>query len=250
MLRKVVIAAVLMISFGASAEPELKGSPKELKGFLHPPEKLITLTQTAEQIAFKDVAIVSLSVTTEDDKLAVALRKNSEQREQVSLVLAAAGIEPKDVKSSRFSTSPDYGWFGDKPDSYKVSNVLTIRINNEQELTSIASVVDEHRAVTLMGTDYEHSDKETFADKVKELALEKVLKEKAFYEKKLGLKLQAVSFSGNGVSPHDEVEVIEVSGVRGSSMQRDYLSKSKLSAPMTFEKVIYKSTVSVSYRVL
>ncbi|MDC2889028.1 SIMPL domain-containing protein [Psychrosphaera algicola] len=160
-MNKSILILAAIFSFNALSAPELKGSPDELKRFLHPSENIITITRTAEEVVFKDIAIISLVATTEDDKLSVALNKNSKLRAKISSVLTNAGIELKNINNSKFSTSPDYGWFGDKPDSYKVSNVIAIRINSESAMESIAKVVDQNREVTLLKTEYEHSKKQS-----------------------------------------------------------------------------------------
>ncbi|MGJ8679709.1 SIMPL domain-containing protein [Paraglaciecola sp.] len=248
-MNKLIILLITVLSFNCFSATELKGSPEELQKFLHPSENIITITREAEETVFKDVAVVSVVVTTEEDKLSLALKKNSELRAEISSVLTESGILLKNINNSKFSTSPDYGWFGDKPDSYKVSNVISIRITNEGGLESIAKVVDNNKEVTLLKTEYEHSQKEEYIDKVKNKALDNVLKEKDFYSKKLGIKLHTVSFRDNNSNPQNDIEVIEVMGFRGSMAKKSYSSVSKPSIKPSFEKVIYKAKVSVSFKV-
>lgn len=244
-LNKLIGLLISIISFSCLSATELKGSPEELKRFLHPNENIITITREAKETVFKDIAIVSINVTTEHDKLSLALKKNSDLRAEISSVLTKEGILLKHINNAKFSTSPDYGWFGDKPSSYKVSNVIAIRIDNEGGLASIASIVDQYKAVSLLKTDYEHSKKEEYIDKVKTKALDNVLKEKEFYAKKLGIQLKAVSFRDNNANPQNDVEVVEVRGLRANLSKASYSPKVQPS----FEKVIYKAKVSVSFKV-
>lgn len=239
-----------ILSVNAFAATELKGSPQELKQFLHPNENIITISRTAEEVAFKDIAIISLVATTEDDELSVALKKNANLRSKVSTALSSAGIPLKHINNAKFSTSPDYGWFGDKPDSYKVSNIISVRITNENGLTSIAKVVDDNKEITLLNTEYEHSKKEEYTEKVKQKALAKVLKEKAFYAKNLGIKLQPVSFRDTNSEPQHNIEMIQVSGMKMSSANDSYSSRSRKSAPTSFEKLVYRAKISVSFKVV
>jgi uncharacterized protein YggE len=241
-----IITIALLFTFSASAETELKGSPKELKSFLHPQVNTISITESAEEIAFKDEAVISLLVTTEDDKLAVSLSKNAKIRADISSALTANEIPLKNIKNSKFSTSPDYGWFGKKPDSYKVANTVTVLIDDETGLQSIAKIVDTYDEVTLLSTQYKHSEKELYKQKVKEKALNKVLKQKEFYAKSLGLNLKAISFTDQTAFLNDDIERIEVTGSRVK--RSDYSSvKSKEQAQTSFEKVTYSSNVTVRF---
>lgn len=248
-LNKSILLLAAIFSFNVLSAPELKGSPDELKRFLHPSENIITITRTAEEVVFKDIAIISLVATTEDDKLSEALYKNSKLRAKISSVLTNAGIELKNINNSKFSTSPDYGWFGDKPDSYKVSNVISIRISSENALESIAKVVDQNREVTLLKTEYEHSKKAEYIEKVKAQALENVLKEKQFYSEKLGIKLVPISFSDNNANPEHDIEVIEVMGYRRAKEKSSYSADVKPMSKASFEELKYKAKVSVSFKV-
>ena len=241
-----IISIALLFTFSASAETELKGSPKELKSFLHPQVNTISITESAEEIAFKDEAVISLLVTTEDDKLAVSLSKNAKIRGNISSALTTNDILLKNIKNSKFSTSPDYGWFGKKPDSYKVANTVTVLIDNETGLQSIAKIVDTYDEVTLLSTQYKHSEKELYKQKVKEKALNKVLKQKEFYAKSLGLKLKAISFTDQATFVNEGIERIEVTGSR--IKRSDYsILKSNEQAQTSFEKVTYRTNVTVQF---
>ncbi|KTD95773.1 SIMPL domain-containing protein [Pseudoalteromonas sp. S409] len=236
----------LLFTLSASAETELKGSPKELKSFLHPEVKTISITESAEEIAFKDEAVLSLLVTTEDDKLAISLSKNAKVRADISSALTANKIPLENIKNSKFSTSPDYGWFGNKPDSYKVANTVTVVINNETGLQSIAKIVDSYDEVTLISTEYRHSEKELYKQKVKEKALNKVLKQKEFYAKSLGLKLKPISFTNQASFANDDIERIVVTGSRVK--RSDYSSvNSEERSQTSFEKITYSTNVTVQF---
>lgn len=242
------IVIPFLFAFPVLAETELKGSPDELKRFLHPEVKTISISQNAQEIAFKDQAVISMLVTTEDDQLAVSLAKNEKIRKTISATLIASNINQKDINNSKFSTSPDYGWFGDDPDKYKVANTINVRIKDEGGLQSVAKIVDKYKEVTLVDTKYEHSKAEEYKQKVKQKALDKVLAEKAFYSKSLGMTLKAVSFIDHNVFEQDDIERIAVTGSR---MKRKYLSSDEMQPPAhsSFEKVTYRANVTVTFTV-
>ena len=106
-----------------------------------------------------------------------------------------------------------------------------------------------NKEITLLKAEYEHSSKDDYINKVKAKALDDVLNEKAFYSKKLGLKLKAVSFSDNNANPENDIEVIEGMGYRASKSKKFYSSVSSAQRKPSFEKVTYKAKVSVSFKV-
>lgn len=133
-------------------------------------------------------------ITTEDRLLSASIATNSVLRQSVRQQLVDAGISGKHIKSSTYSTSPQYGWFGKKPDSYKVVNRMAITINDESQLKNIATVADSQDEIELSDTAFEHSQKDAFKAKVKQLALDEVMQQVALYESSLGVILTPMGF--------------------------------------------------------
>ena len=69
MKKILLLVSLLTASFALHAQPELKGSPEELRHFLHPSERIVSLHGQAEEKAYSDRAIISLVITTEDKLL-------------------------------------------------------------------------------------------------------------------------------------------------------------------------------------
>ena len=245
-----VLALLPAISF---AEPELKGNPSELRQFLHPEAKTVTLYGEAEEKAYSDTAIISLVVTTEAKLLSDSIAANTELRQTIARQLSSAGIKTEDINSSKFSTSPQYGWFGKKPDSYKVVNRMAVKITSEDHLQAIAAVADAKPEIELSDIAFEHSQEDAFKDKVKQKALAKVMEQKKFYESSLGVKLTPVGFSDSSVgqNPTRGAEVLEevvVMSVRQSKSYEARDSYKEERAP-SFDEVEYSARVSVEFRI-
>lgn len=237
----------------AFAEPEVKGSPSELKSFLHPRDNLVMITESADEKAYSDTAIVTLVVTTEDKQNSVSMRENSRIRQAIVEKLLALGIAADKIKNSKFSSSPQYGWFGKKPDSFKIVNRVTVTISEESQLQKIAEISDSYPESSISSTLFEHSKKDFYQQKVKEKALEKVLARKAFYERSLGVKLTPVSFNEQAqtIEPTagaDAVEEVVVTGIRGGS----YSAKSSPDIKEyenSFDEIKYTTKLSVEFKI-
>ncbi len=246
---------VISLSVAVKAAPELKGHPDELKSFIYPDERTVTISGNAKEKAYSDKAIISLVIVTEKSKLADAIKENSSLRAKVSSTLTSSGLNQDNIKTSKFSTSPQFGWFSDKPKSYEVINRMAISIKNEEALNLIAKISDDNKEISLASTEFEHTLKAIFEEKLKKKALSKVMAQKDFYESTLGLKLKAVSFYDRDVvqdgtrGARDREETIPVTASR--MKQRSFSSNEPaIVARQTFDEVEYSVTISVEFEIV
>lgn len=236
-------------------EPEIKGSPNELKQFLQPEETVISIHGSAEESAYSDIAEVNLIVTSESEKLAGAIESNTNLREQIRQQLSKQGISDKSINTSQFSASPQFGWFGKKPSSYKVVNRLAIKISQESQLQAIAKIADSSEDVILGSVTPEHSQKETYKNKVREKALSEIMAKKRYYEETLSITLSPLKFHEHDAGIHategaGQIEEVIVTGIRAdksgfSSRSSEYNSQRQAS----FDEIKYHSRVTVDFRV-
>lgn len=244
-----LLLALLFVALPpAHAEPELRGKPDELKLFLQSGSRTVTLEDEATETAYSDQALVTLAVTTENRSLAAALQANQSLRSAVMGSLTQDGIAAENIRTSEFATSPEYGWFGSKPSSYKVVNTMVVRVADERQFQVVAGMADRYKEVQLSDTEFEHSGKEKSLERVRKAALEKVMSAKRFYEGELGLKLKPVAFAtqgfGRGSVAFDEVVVTTRKREAGSS------SSESFDLPEGFDEVEYRSRVSVTFEVV
>ena len=254
MLKRLLPLLLATTACLAHAEPEMRGAPNELRQFLQPEAPTVVITGHAERTAYADRAIVSLVVQTEDRQLSVAIAKNRRLREDIVKRLASAGIAAEAIRTSRFSSSPEYGWFGDKPDRYKVNNRMAITVDSETRLEAIAQVADTRAEVELATTDFEHTERAALRRSLKADALTQVMERKAFYEKTLGLRLEPLSF--------DTPDAHEQATPGAMAMAAPMPSSAKVSAsteryrapaaggPASFDELKYAADVSVTFRVV
>lgn len=252
----VLIVISLAYTVHCLAAPELKGSPQELKGFLYPNDNIVSISAFAEEKAYSDQAIVSVVITTESKQLSGAIGKNSEVRAKITQTLVDSGIDKSAIKSSKFSSSPQYGWFGSKPASYEVINRMAIVISDETHLKTIAELADQSSDIELSDTEFEHSKKDEFNQKVKAKALDKILKQKEFYETSLGVTLTTVGIRDSNIQHMgtrgarlrerkiDSYATAEVSAASASSVERI-----RNQAESSFDEVIYQANLSIEFKI-
>lgn len=241
---------LLLLSGSLSAAPELKGTPDELKAFLHPEEKTVVIRGTAEETAYSDLAHVTLVVSTKEKTMTSALKKNSELRATLVENFIRSGIPPNRISNTQFSSSPQYGLFGRKPKEYEVVNRLKVTVDDEDQLTLLAQAADQHEETSIGGIEFEHSVKKETEQKLREAALEDAIATGSAYASKLGLILRPISFHYADVRPQRprSAGIIEEIVVTAQRSKGD-TSSAYMAPPVTFDEVEYKSNVEVVFEV-
>ncbi len=235
----------------ATAAPELKGTPEELKQFLHPDERTVTIRGFAEETAYSDLAHVNVIVTVTKDKLATALQGNAQLRARLINEFLAGGIAEERINNTQFSSSPQYGIFGKKPNRYEIVNRLKVTVDSEAQMTLLASAADLNDEVAVGNIDFEHSDRKGAMDRVRKAALDDAMASAEAYAAKLGLKLQPVSFSFSVVTPPMRhmasgfEEVVVTAARKGGSFSA--VAPQMAAPPITFGEVEYPSFVDVIF---
>lgn len=257
MKRLTLLLCLASISGVGVSAPELKGTPQDLRGFLHPTENVVTLYGEAEEKAYSDKAIASLVITTENKLLSKAIARNSALREEVTGLLMKAGVAKAMINSSKFSSSPEYGWFGDKPSKHKVVNRMAVGVMQESHLKEVAVIADKYEAIELSDMTFEHTQKEAYSEKVKASALAKIIKQKAFYETALGLTLTPIGIrdvnirqqATRGAMALESVMAAEADQ-EGSFSSRSAKSKYESRArSSSFDEVKYEANLSVDFKI-
>lgn len=253
MLRLTLLATILGMAGIVQAETELKGSPEELRQFLHPVEHTMVLTGTHEETAYSDKAIISLVITTEADRLSDSMASNTRLRTTIAQSMLDAGVSADEINTSKFSSSPQFGWFGSKPKSFEVVNRMSVGITDESHLQLIARLTDDNEDIIMEGMEFEHTAKEEYQENVRKTALDKALAQQAVFEERLGIKLIPINIQENIMVPGKArpyaLEEIAVSAVR----QRGAANSSSVAIapppPQTFDEVTYQANVYVTFKV-
>jgi uncharacterized protein YggE len=248
-LTTVILALLLAGSLALRGEPELKGNAADLAKFINGVTKTVTVAGESEVRVPAARAVLTLSVITESKLLQEALRANADARSKVMAQLKQQGIAADHVQSSRFSSTPKFGLFGDKAKSYRVENVMRVSVPDEKEFRSAAGVVDTFAEVQYGGVEFEYADKEALKQKAIAQACDNTGDRKKIYEDRLGLKLTPVRFSEGTVT---ELEPKPPTAPRKSESGRwssgDYSSPVQ-EAVSSFGELVFSARVAVEYSV-
>jgi uncharacterized protein YggE len=215
----------------------------------------VVVTAEAEVKVPADEAIVSLRVVTESRSLQEALKANSEVRARLTAQLGRQGIAPDRIQSSKFSSTPKFGLFGEKAKSYRVENLVKVKARDEKELQIIAGGVDTGSEVQFAGLEFQQTAKESRKRQAIVQACENASERKKVFEEKLGLKLAPRGFSGGTVIQHP-IQMALQSGTAKSygSKVSDATSLAETADPArveenvsAFGELVYRVEISVQY---
>ncbi len=204
MQKLTTIAATMLLTFSAAAEPEIKGTPSEIAAYLRNVPKLTSITGEAELRVPAQRAVVTLKVVTDSKSLQDSLRNNQDVRARIAEQLRKRDLPADRIQTSKFSSTPKYGMFGEKAKSYRVENSLRVTVQDEKEFYAVAGLVDQWAEVQFAGVEHEYADKESLKEKALQQACENAAAKKALYEKQFGVELTAVSFRPGQVAALNE----------------------------------------------
>lgn len=253
---KIVATLGLMAASQVSlAQAQLSGTPDELREFLHPRPNTVNISGEAELTAYKDVAKVSLMVTTEERSLEEAMAANQTLRLEMIESFLAAGIQTDSINNSKFASSPQFGLFGRNPSRFEVTARLEVEVSSEAHLQLLAGAADQYDEVDFESTEFEHSEEEAFEKQVRELALEDVMEQKAFYEQTLNLQLKAVNFFYGGVRRLARAMPVAMAAeeMAFSSAGRgvgDTATSAASAVAPSFDEVEYQTSVNVVFEIV
>ena len=197
----VVCVVVVAISSAVFGEPELKGTPSELTAYLRGLPQSVTLIGESKVEVQADKAIVEISIKTENSFLEACLKSNQATRAAITAKLTEAGIDANKIVAEKFSSTPRYGFFSNKPSKYEVRNLVKITIADENDFQQVAKIVDQYTEVEYSGLSFKHSKEKEFKKQATDQAFDDLMKKKAEYENKLGITLTPRSFSEQLLQP-------------------------------------------------
>ena len=205
MRTSIISGMILLASFAAVAEPEIKGTAPELAQFINGVPKTVAVTGEAEIRVPARRAVLSLRIKTENKSLQEALRTNLDLRTRLADYLKGLGIPAERIQASKFSSTPKFGIFSEKAKSYRVENLMRISVQDEKEFQNAASAVDKWAEVQFDGVEFEYADKELQKQNAIARACDNANDRKKIYEEKFNLKLTPARFNQGEVEQRNVV---------------------------------------------
>jgi len=242
--------ALMLVLPAVSGATEVSGNPEELKQFLRSDVRTVSLQNNANETAYTDIAKITLVVVTKEKLLSESINENTQLRADLTRRLIESGISPESIRSSKYSASPQYRWFGKSPANFEVVNSVVVEVDSEAQFLEVSSQADASDAISFGGVVFELKDEQAFENQVRDKAMQAVLADAAYFEERLGLSLKPVAFSYSPVNRRNRgnfgaIEEIIVTASRAKS------ESSEPPAPRTtFDEVQFSVSVQVTFEVV
>jgi uncharacterized protein YggE len=202
------------------------------------PPAAISVTGEATVSVPPDMAQIDGGVTSEAKTAREASDANNTAMGKVLLALKGAGIEEKDVQTSRLSLQPQIGSKSTGPSTivgYRASNRVTIRL---REVTKVASVIDTLVAAganDIGGINFTVSNASKLLDEAREQALADARRKAEIYAKAAGVTLG------------EPLSIAEESSPAPTPFRARIAAGMALSAPVAQGEETLSVTVNVSW---
>ncbi|MFM2289865.1 MAG: hypothetical protein RL684_3008 [Pseudomonadota bacterium] len=243
------LAGPVLAPGALAGEPEMRGTPSELRQYLKPPSRQVVLQGHAKQTVQSDVGHADVIVRTSAKDLAAALRANAARREAFAAALAQRGIDAREIRAQKFSTSPQFGWFGKAPSAYEVTNRLTVTITDDRQLQAVAEAAAQSPETSFDGARFEVAKEAELSETVRHQAFDDAMARRRFFEERLGATLRPVGFRylDGSASETGVLEEIIVTGTRKNAIRMD-APVAQDSVP-TFDERVFEAYVDVTFEV-
>lgn len=249
-------AAALLLSalatFSAqAAEPELKGTASELRQFLRTGNREVVLRGYAKQTVQADVGHVTVIVHTQAKDLTQAIVANAQRREAMAQAIQSQGIDAKAIHAQKFSSSPQFSWFGKTPTSFEVTNRLTVDVSDERQLMIVTAAGTNPPDVSIGEIKFEYSKQRELEEQVRRAAFDDALAKKSFYEQRLGATLRPAGFKYSDYSAQGiEAGVLqEIVVTAQKSVSSARMPDENYAPVQSFDERDYEETVTVTFAV-
>ncbi len=247
MIKYILILSIALLPALVQAAPELKGTPNELLNYLSSLPQEVTLVGEAKLEIQAESGIVTIGIKTENSQLKESLQRNQNIRNEITAKFIGSGISKGKIKGTKFSSTPEYGFFGKKPNNYVVENNLKITVENEKELQDVAGIVDSYKDVFYQGIALKERDKEVIKKQLLHMALAEAKIRQKVYETELGVILTPISF-GENIST-EKIQVGQKRMQKSKLMYDSLASDGIHGGSLPLGEHIYHGSVIIKYHV-
>jgi len=166
---------------------------------------VITVTGTGDAYATPDIALIDISVLTQDKDVSKASDENSKKMNDIIAYVKGTGVEDKDIKTINFSISPVYSYdsrTGKRSlDGYQVSQNLEVKIRNLSKVGDIISNSTSLGANDISSLSFIVDNDDAVKEQAKSLAIADARNKAKTLEKELGVKLGKIVNFSEGTYP-------------------------------------------------
>lgn len=215
MKKLIVFLIAISAIYTVHAEPELKGTSKELSQFLNGVSAEVSIKVLSKKSVKSDEAVINFVVTSSEDTLKEAIEDNSEILNKVTMELIENGIGRGEISSKAFSSLPGYSFYSKKPTSFTTKKTVSVKVSSEDELIKVLSILDSFEEQTrFLKLTFNFNKQDEIVNHLLTENLKKAAEKKSIYEKSLGIKLRVKRFS-EGLTRNNFPQHVAATALKG-----------------------------------
>lgn len=167
----------------------------------------ISISGEGEIYATPDIAVIDVSVLTEERTVAEAMDSNTEKMNNIINALKNnMAIDEKDIKTTNFNIYPQYSYNSDTGqrslDGYNISQNINVKIRNLDNVGQVIQSVTSLGANNVSDLSFTFDDDEALKNQAREKAIENAKQKAKDLASQLGVKLvNIVDFSESSYTP-------------------------------------------------
>jgi uncharacterized protein YggE len=203
---------------------------------------VLTVTGEGSVAAAPDMATISVGVISRGEAAAEALSANNAQVAALLDLLAAAGIEARDIQTSGLNLGPIYAASGPNGgdqvvSGYQVSNMVTVRVRDLDGLGALLDRIVGAGANQLNGIGFGLADPGPIEDRAREKAVAEALRKAGLLAEAAGMKLGGIRSVTEG-------------GSYGGGPQPMFARDAMAAVPVAQGEVSVTASVSITFDLL
>lgn len=208
-----------------------------------PPVRNLSVNGTGKAYLNPDIAYISIGVHTEGEDAADTVADNNQQSVKVSEALAAAGIDPADIRTTNFSIYPQQQY--DENNQvvgvrYVVDNTVYVTLRDISKVGDILNKVVAAGANSINGIQFDVADRSAGLSEAREMAVQEAKAQAEELAKVAGVELGAIqNISSYSSTP---VPYFEGKGGGGGAMMA-------VEAPIAPGQLVISVDVNVVYEI-
>lgn len=179
-------------------------------------ERTITVDAEGKVTVTPDIAITSMGMTAEGKTVAEAQQKNTTVMNNLLAKVKSLGVNQKDVQTANYNIYPLYDYKDGKQTirGYQVSQSVTIKIRDLSKANDVIALAGDVGANNVSGLQFTVDDRDTYKEKARQLAMQKVAAKRLSLARSLGVNLRSiVSYNEYEVGGSDAKELYGLGGM-------------------------------------
>jgi uncharacterized protein YggE len=194
----VLTIAVSLLAAGCGRPPGVT-----LDGAQTAQNHTLSVAGTGKVVTEPDIARLSVGVKTSDTDAQTAQDQNDEKMAQVIEAVKGAGVEDKDIQTTRYAVSPRYNYSKEDPEivGYEVTHMVTVTIRAIDTVGQVLKAANQAGANQSYDISFDIEDRDTAYQQALSKAIENAKQKAQVMAQAAGVALKEPAAINEGGTP-------------------------------------------------